>query len=345
MKRKILIIELFLLIFMSCGGNDKTPLPNQPPNTELSIRDKVFIYELETQLGYALELENISQKTTETIEDFNYYRIESLDLSNLELIEIPESIGNLDSLKILNLENNLLESLPDSLCSSPLEELTLQNNNICLTSSVPECIQGFYDVMNQNCIAYPDENDTDFLTELVQMNMLNDSISELIYNDRITWEIKLEGEGLVQRIVKLDLDNLSLDTIPISIGGLEHLRWVELENNNLTAIPEQFGSLSELWYLDLYNNQILDLPMSIQYLSNLKEFYIYNNDITELDFSFSGLINLEKFWINDNEISSINKSICEVLVNLEFYYNGNNLCENLPTCLINIDTDDQDCDN
>ena len=105
MKRKILLILTLLFVFIACSGNDEIEPPSQPPITELSIHDKVFIYELETQLGYALELENISENITETIDDLNYYRIEALDLSDLELIEIPESIGNLDSLKILNLEN------------------------------------------------------------------------------------------------------------------------------------------------------------------------------------------------------------------------------------------------
>ena len=60
MKRKILLILPLLFVFIACSGNDEIEPPSQPPITELSIHDKVFIYELETQLGYALELENIS---------------------------------------------------------------------------------------------------------------------------------------------------------------------------------------------------------------------------------------------------------------------------------------------
>ena len=71
--------------------------------------------------------------------------------------------------------------------------------------------------MDQNCIAYPDENDTDFLIELMNMNAINDTTLDLIYNNRVTWEIKLDEGSLVQRIVKLDLDNLALDSIPFSI--------------------------------------------------------------------------------------------------------------------------------
>ena len=344
MTTKNVFLSFVIFLIYACGGNDNVP-QTQNHIPELSMKDQVFIFELETNLGYSLNLNSISENTIENIDGLDYYRIESLDLSEISLTTLPQSIGNLDSLKILNLENNILESLPDSLCACPLEELTLMNNNICLTSSVPDCIQEFYDVMNQNCIAYPDENDQEFLDELVFMNSVSDSISDLIQNDRVTWEIKLEGEGLVQRIVKLDLENLGLDTIPFSIGGLEHVEWIELENNNITSIPESFGSLAELWYLDLYNNRIVDLPTSIQFLTKLQEFYIYSNEISELDFSFSNLLSLEKFWINDNKIESIDSSICEVLVNLQFYYTNNKLCENLPTCLMNIDSDDQDCED
>ena len=52
----------------------------------------------------------------------------------------------------------------------------------------------------------------------------------------VEWEIKLEGEGLIQRIVKLDLENLGIDTIPFSIGGLEHLKWIELDRPNSAII-------------------------------------------------------------------------------------------------------------
>lgn len=342
MTIKNITISTILFFIFACGGDDITP-PPQSPETELSIHDFIFIYEIENILGSSINLNSISENTIETIEGIDYYRIQSLDLSGLSLSHIPQSIGNLDSLNVLDLDNNLLESLPDTLCSCPLEELTMVNNNICLTSSVPECLQDFYNVMNQNCIAYPDENDQEFLDELLSMNSVNDSVADIIKNDRVTWEIKLDGDGLVQRIVKLDFENLGLDTIPFSIGGLEYLEWIELENNSLTSIPESFGSLNELWYLDLYNNQIIDLPTSLQFLTKLQELYIYSNQITELDFSFSNLTSLEKLWINDNQIESIDSSICEILVNLEFYYNNNKLCEILPTCLMNIDLDDQNC--
>ncbi len=342
MITKNYLITFILLFIFACGSDDNISVP--PSDIELSISEKIFISDLESILGASIDINLISNFTTDNQGGISYYRIQSLDLSGLGLLSLPESIGNLDSLEILNLDDNQLDALPDSLCSCPIVELTLSNNTICLTSSIPSCVQDYYDVMNQNCVAYPDENDQEFLDELVLMNGIMDSIAEELKNDRVTWEIKLEGEGLVQRIIKLDLENLDLDTIPFSIGGLDHLKWIELENNNLTSIPASFGSLTQLWYLDLYNNQILDLPSSFQYLTELKELYLYSNQLTEIDFSFSNLLNLEKLWINNNEISQIDSSICEIAVNLEFYFNDNKLCNNLPSCMLNIDLDEQNCD-
>jgi Leucine-rich repeat (LRR) protein len=341
MITKNYLIILILLLLFACGGDHNISVP--PIDIELSISEKIFINDLESVLGNTIDLNLLSSFTTDNQGGINYYRIQSLNLSGLGLLSIPESIGNLDSLEILYLDDNQLESLPDTLCSCPLTELTLSNNTICLTSSLPICVQEYYDVMNQNCVAYPDENDLEFLDELVLMNGILDSLEEIIKNDRVTWEIKFEGESLVQRIIKLDLENLNLDTIPFSIGGLDHLKWIEFENNNLTSIPASIGSLGQLWFLDLYNNQIIDLPSSFQYLTELKELYLYSNKLTELDFSFSNLINLEKLWINNNEISLIDSSICEIIVNLEFYFNDNKLCNNQPPCMLNIDLDEQNC--
>ena len=342
MHKKFIFIIVVFLLFSSCGNNEATSSSSEP--LVLNYQDMIFIENLEQQLGYSLNIDNMITTVEEALDEFTYLRIQAMDLSDLNLINIPPSIGDLDSLSYLNLENNILESLPDTICSLSLDELELNNNSICQVSSIPECVSQFYDIMDQNCIAYPDENDTDFLIELMNMNAINDTTFDLIYNNRVTWEIKLDEGSLVQRIVKLDLDNLALDTIPISIGNLEYLRWIELENNNLTAIPEQFGSLIELWYLDIYNNNISDIPVSLQNLSNLRELYIYNNNIEELDLNFSYLVNLEKLWINNNQIEYIDSSICEIVLDLEFYYNDNKLCQNLPLCLTNIDVEDQNCD-
>ena len=87
MSFKNSILLFILILLFACGGDDNNP----PVVTELAIQDKDFINDLEDSLGYSLTLSEISENTTETLGNINYYRIQLLDLSGLELSIIPEA--------------------------------------------------------------------------------------------------------------------------------------------------------------------------------------------------------------------------------------------------------------
>lgn len=61
------------------------------------------------------------------------YEIIEINLNEMGLTKIPESIYKLDGLKKINLSYNNLKNLPESFCKvySKLENLNLNNNNIC----------------------------------------------------------------------------------------------------------------------------------------------------------------------------------------------------------------------
>jgi len=62
----------------------------------------------------------------------SYRRLVELRLSYLDLTLVPSSIGNLDFLELLYLNNNELSSLPETLCDIPSTcEIYLQYNNLC----------------------------------------------------------------------------------------------------------------------------------------------------------------------------------------------------------------------
>jgi len=59
-------------------------------------------------------------------------RLRYLSLASLNLISIPESIGFLDSLEILYLNDNNLSLIPESICNlSSSCEIFIQENNLC----------------------------------------------------------------------------------------------------------------------------------------------------------------------------------------------------------------------
>ena len=109
--QKLLAI-LFIIIFYSCGENNTTN-PSTEPNYHSD--DDSFLTELLTINN--LEMDSlINRITNDKIENGNEVRIIKLNLSNLNITNIPEGINLLTSLEELDLSNNLLVELPSQIC-------------------------------------------------------------------------------------------------------------------------------------------------------------------------------------------------------------------------------------
>ena len=66
------------------------------------------------------------------ITDWEDGRLIYLSLADLDLVSIPESIGNLSFLEVLYINNNELSSLPESICElQPTCDIFVQDNNLC----------------------------------------------------------------------------------------------------------------------------------------------------------------------------------------------------------------------
>jgi len=85
-------------------------------------------------------------------------------------------------------------------------------------------------------------------------------------------EVDLSGKGLKKitfrnldnaRIVKLGLYNNQLTSLPVEIGRLNGLKWLDLGSNQLTSLPVEFGMLTCLKELDLSNNPLTTPPMEV----------------------------------------------------------------------------------
>jgi Leucine-rich repeat (LRR) protein len=138
--QKHLTIILIILLY-SCGDDSST----NPPSIDYHTDDQQFIDNL-VLLNNSIENEDVIDRitTTDFIDDntgSKYYKIKQLNLNNMSLDSLPNSIIDLDSLKILYLSNNKIEFLPEDICNlnDQLDSLDVSNNLLC-NSHVPICI-------------------------------------------------------------------------------------------------------------------------------------------------------------------------------------------------------------
>jgi hypothetical protein len=59
-------------------------------------------------------------------------------------------------------------------------------------------------------------------------------------------------------IIKLDLSQNQLSSLPANFGDLHKLQTLDLYNNALTALPVSFHQLKSLKWLDIKNNPLMN---------------------------------------------------------------------------------------
>ncbi len=127
-----------------------------------------------------------------------------LDLSRLNLSELPEDISQLTQLQELNLHSNQLTALPESLGQfSQLQQLYLGANQL---TALPEALGQ--------------------LTQLQRLYLHSNQLTALP-----------ESLGQLTQLQRLYLSDNQLTALPEALGRLSQLQELELSNNSLEALP------------------------------------------------------------------------------------------------------------
>ncbi|CAL1394990.1 unnamed protein product [Linum trigynum] len=174
---------------------------------------------------------------------------------------IPDSIGNLTSLKDLNLNGNRLVGLvPSSLADLPLLKLDLNNNR--LMGPIPKFkaakVSFSSNSFCQSTAGVPCADEVMTLIDFLDgLNYPSRLVSSWTGNDPCSsWlGIRCNPNGKVDSIV---LPNYNLSGIlSPSVGKLASLTQIKLEGNIITGpLPESWTSLASLKTLDLSGNNI-----------------------------------------------------------------------------------------
>ncbi|KAG5836995.1 hypothetical protein ANANG_G00234550 [Anguilla anguilla] len=150
-----------------------------------------------------------------------FVSLEHLNLYQNCLRSLPESLLNLQALTCLNISRNQLSTLPAPVCSLPLKVLIACNNKLV---SLPE---------------------------------------EL---------------GQLQQLTELDVSCNEIQTLPPQVGQLEALRDLNIRRNHLVRLPPELAELP-LVRLDFSCNKVTSIPVCYRNLRHLQSIILDNNPL------------------------------------------------------------------
>ena len=211
--------------------------------------------------GYALtreELEELWNKDNVVWNNIDKIP-ESIDLlSNLKQLTVlgatgfaqinvlPESIGNLTKLEMLDLRFSQICELPESIGNlTNLEMLDLSFSQIC---ELPESIG--------------------YLTLLQVLDLASTKVRVLP-----------ESIGHLTQLQILNLSSTQICELPECIENLANLQSINLGSTQITYLPESLGNLTNLQRLNMSGTRISELPESLVHLMSLQSLDLSYSDI------------------------------------------------------------------
>lgn len=204
---------------------------------------------------------------------YTFQNITNLNISNNKLIIFPASILELNNLRILEINNNLLTELPVNINKlTNITDLYLFDNEI---SALP---LSFYE-----------------LTTLNYLDISNNNITEIDNNI-----------NKLQSLYELDISYNFITSLPVTFSQL-HLSDLTLSNNMITTISDEICLMTSLINIDLCNNFINYISPNINNLIYLETLYLSHNKIQRLP--QITLNTLEEITLDDNPLINIPVSI------------------------------------
>jgi hypothetical protein len=250
-------------------------------------------------------------------------RVVQINLPSNNLVgDIPDAIGNLDSLSIMDVSMNPVYSIPSSIGNlSTLDTLKLIG---CPIVSLPPQIGSLSDLKYFN-ICYtqistlPDElGNLSRLEYLYGCNAMLQGIPASIGNMTSLKEIDLSlndisnlpsGIGNCTNLIRLQLNANEISEVPVEIGNLINLEQLILGANNISALPIEIFGLTSLKFLNFAANGLDTIPSLIGNLINLENFQFFNNNFTYIPDEIGNCVNLDYINGYGNDIASLPLSL------------------------------------
>lgn len=103
----------------------------------------------------------------------------------------------------------------------------------------------------------------------------------------------------------LNLDDNSIEEIPVSLASLTKLKWLRLNGNKIKSVPKELSALKDLRRIYLCRNSLVAVPEVIKEWQSLEDLSLDGNPITEVPDWLTSLPNLRGISMCGTRISKL----------------------------------------
>lgn len=276
------------LVFLDISSN---PTLFDAPPTLFEVTTEPVFGKL-TNLSYL----NISDTNISDIKDSFFVHLEklsTLDLSQNTLNSLPDSIVSLKQLKALHLKRNIFSEFPEKITQ--------------ITGLKHLCIGGRFESLPDNI---------GDLVELKDLDLQANKLQAVPYSFRNLLNLE-----------RLDFSDNEFDVFPIEITFLSNIEHLSLDGNKINELPNEIENLKHIKVLNLSNNKLIDFPLCLVKLHTLERLFLDRNQISTLPAEIAQLSKLERLNLIFNKLKNLPIEIGELKKLRELLLDFNELTE------------------
>jgi hypothetical protein len=225
--------------------------------------------------------------------------VRTLDLSRLDLDEVPEEISALTQLEVLDLsQNRNLERLPDALGElTSLRVLNLHNSRNL--AGLPASLERLVALEELRCSHTQLKSlpyDMSGMKSLKRLILSHSPIGRLppsamdcenleeLWADSCKVRELPKVKNLWPKLRKLSLVNCPIQEAPTFLPTLKHLEFFNVAGTKVAALPD-FSALTSLRKLNIGHTAIATLPEGLEHCTHLEEINLSGAAIPEAEIS------------------------------------------------------------
>lgn len=248
------------------------------------LPEQIFIEKLRSWLDSSLNDQDQAFEAFKRILVNYLNKNEHLELSDLNLTDLPEVISQLDHITKLSIsEDNIAKLFAQISKIKNIKTFNFGLNTYRFNNHLMRRI------LNSQS---PEKNFIDSLNKWVSRQRNKTNAQEASKRILLNYLTKQS---------ELDLSNLGLESLPDSISQLNHLKDLKLSRNYLKEISTSIFKLTNLKSLDLDSNSIKTVSQDIKKLVNLEILNIKGNPISLIFDDLFNLPKLREFHLGSND--------------------------------------------